>query len=124
MPSLNTASAWNYILLRGDKRSICIQGRKSWVCIIFSAYYKLISKAFSRKKNIFSLKVCRHNIREVRGAEVLGPMGRVFVGWRDWVGRVGGWWYFRVGGVAENPIPKAHEFPSFPDLSNVASTDL
>ncbi len=24
--------------------------------------------------------------------EVPGPMGREFTGWRDWVGRVGGWW--------------------------------
>ncbi len=47
------------------------------VCIIFSAYYKLISTAF-----------CRLNIRGVRGGEVLGPMGREFMGWRDWVGRV------------------------------------
>ncbi len=45
-----------------------------------------------RKVIIFSLKVCRLNIREVRGGEVLGPMGREFIGWRDWVGRVGGWW--------------------------------
>ncbi len=41
---------------------------------------------------MFSLKVCRLNIREVKGGEVLGPMRREFIGWRDWVGRVGGWW--------------------------------
>ncbi len=41
---------------------------------------------------IFSLKVCRLNIREVRIGEVLGPIGREFIGWRDWVAKVGGWW--------------------------------
>ena len=56
--------------------------------IIFSAYYKLISTAFGRK----SLKVYRLNIREVRGGEVLGPTWRKFMGWREWVGRVGVWW--------------------------------
>ncbi len=40
-----------------------------------------------------------------------GPMGREFTGWRDWVGRVRGWWSFRVVGVGENPIPKSREFP-------------
>ncbi len=29
---------------------------------------------------------------EVSGGEVPGPMGRECMGWRDWVGRVGGWW--------------------------------
>ncbi len=38
------------------------------------------------------MKVCRLNIREVRGGEVLVPMWREFMGSRDWVGRVGGWW--------------------------------
>ncbi len=60
--------------------------------ILFSA---LVISSFpqlsARKVIIFSLKVCRLNIREVRGGEVLGPMGREFMGWRDWVGRVGRW---------------------------------
>ena len=60
------------------------------VCIIFSTYYKLISTAFSRKSYYFQAKGL--NIREVRGGEVLGPIGRELRGWRDWFGRVGGWW--------------------------------
>ncbi len=31
-------------------------------------------------------------VREVRGGVGPGPMGRKFTGWRDWVGRAGGWW--------------------------------
>ncbi len=59
-------------------------------CIIFSAYYRLISStAFSQKSYYFQPKGLSTNIREVRGGEVLGPMGREFMGWRD---RVGGWW--------------------------------
>ncbi len=45
-----------------------------------------------QKMIIFSLEACRINKREVRGGEVLGQMGRKFLGWRVWVGRVGGWW--------------------------------
>ena len=43
-------------------------------CIIFRVYYKLTPTA-----------------GEVMGGEVLGPMGREFTSWRNWVGRVGGW---------------------------------
>ncbi len=55
--------------------------------------------------------VCPLNIRVVRGGEVLRPMGREFLGWRDWVGRVGGGGSSGWVGVGENPIPKVHEFP-------------
>ena len=31
-------------------------------------------------------------VRVVSGGEGPGPIGREFTGWRDCVGRVGGWW--------------------------------
>ncbi len=44
--------------------------------IIFSTIIDYSCAAY--KAIIFSLKVSRHNIREIRGGEVLGPMGREF----------------------------------------------
>ncbi len=44
---------------------------------------------------IAGLRVSQLNIGVVGGGGVPGPMGREFMGWRDWDGRVGGW--FRVG---------------------------
>ena len=61
--------------------------------VLFSAVIIRSSLHLSAEKAIiFSLKVCRLNIREVREGGALGPMGREFLVWRDWVGRVGGWW--------------------------------
>ncbi len=56
--------------------------------LIISSYPQLSAG----KVIIFSLKVCRLNNREAREGEVLGPMGRKYMVWMDWVGRVGGWW--------------------------------
>ena len=71
-------------------------GRRETNCprlVLFSAIIISSSLQLSdRKVIIFSLKVCRFNIREVRGGEILGPMVREFMGWRAWVGSVGGWW--------------------------------
>ncbi len=66
--------------------------------------------------------------REVRGGEVLGPMGRQFMGWRDWVGTVGGGVVVPGGrewGKTQyqkhvNSLPNGPE----PHLSNVESGDL
>ena len=61
--------------------------------VIFSALTISSSPQLSaRKVIIFSLMVSQLNNREARGGEVLGPMGREFMVWRYWVGRVGGWW--------------------------------
>ena len=59
-------------------------------CIIFSTVTDCSLAAY--KAIILSLMVSQLNIRKVRGGGVLGPMGREFMKWRDWVGRVGGWW--------------------------------
>ena len=70
---------------------MCGIGFALFSALIISSY-PLLS---ARKVIIFSLKVCCLNVREVRAGEILGPMGREFIGWRDWVGRVvvvpGGW---------------------------------
>ena len=41
------------------------------------------------------------------GGEVPGQMGVEFMGWRDWVERVGGWWQFWLGGSGGKPNTKS-----------------
>ncbi len=53
---------------------------ESWI-VLFSALIISTSPQLSAGKAIiFSLKVCQLNIRDVRGGEVLRPMGREFMG--------------------------------------------
>ncbi len=89
---------YNFSIRGRAKHSVIVAVSSAYISVrnrlvLFSA---LIISSYSQlsvgKVIIFSLKVSRLKIREVRGGEVLGPMGWKFLGWRDWVGRVGGWW--------------------------------
>ena len=88
VPNFVWAASSTYVRARCRKRSGISARLVLFSALIISSTLQLSA----RKVIIFSLKVCLLNIREVRGGEVLGPMGREFLGWRDWVGRVGGWW--------------------------------
>ncbi len=59
---------------------------------IIASSYDQPSTVSAEKVIIDSLRVSRLNFREVSGGKVPGPMRREFMGSRDWVGRVGGWW--------------------------------
>ncbi len=53
-------------------------------------------------------------------------MGREFTCWRDWVGRVGGWWLFRVGGEwgkTQYQFPPQWPGPSLPLTSLTLSQE-
>ncbi len=87
----------NYLITASIMHARALQSKlvHAFALYIGSYYCQLLLPALrisSWKSYCWQPEGLLTHVREVSGGEGPGPRGREFPGWRDWVGRVGGWW--------------------------------